>query len=251
MESCIWRSWTSTPVFGKKRVETIETWQTHMLHNNQVSSWKTSTTLWLPPQMSWLHACAQHATCATVCCDIPGSHDLVTRNLESSFSLQLQAPHERIRRGSEAFEWTLDRHTLRCDRETWWPATAGATLIFAFISCVLFRAATLPLSNVGGSSYRHCCVLDKSVSDQSVWPANTVKCNKHYMHVSHTFTPLFSGLSSCCTFLSFHIPLLPLLTILPCRPLGFKGEAKFCVFLEKAVVKLDCDNPRQLSKSTT
>ena len=95
-----------------------------------------------------------------------------------------------------------------------------------------------------------CCVLDKSVSDQSVWPA-TVKCNKHYMHVSHTVTPLFSGLSSCCTFLSFHIPLLPLLTILPCRPLGFKGEAKFCVFYtwkssgqiglwqSKAVVKID------------
>ena len=49
------------------------------------------------------------------------------------------------------------------------------------------------------------------------------------MHVSHTVTPLFSGLSSCCTFLSFHIPLLPLLTILLCRPLGFKGEAKFCI----------------------
>jgi len=98
--------------------------------------------------------------------------------------------------------------------------------------------------------YRDCCVLDKSLSDQSVWPA-TVKCNKHYMHVSHTVTSLFSGLSSGCTFLSFHIPLLPLLTILPCRPLGFKGKAKFCVFYiwkcsgqiglwqSKAVVKID------------
>ncbi len=126
-----------------------------------------------------------------------------------------------------------------------------------------------------GHPYRYCGVLDKSVSDQSVWPSNTVKCNKHYMHVSHTVTPLFSGLSSCCTFLSFHIPLLPLLTILLCRPLGFKGKAKFCVLLKvilemqwsnwivtiqgsgqiglwqsKAVVKLDCDNPRQWSKST-
>ena len=101
-----------------------------------------------------------------------------------------------------------------------------------------------------GHPYRDCGVLDKSVSDQSVWPANTVKCNKHYMHVSHTVTPLFSGLSSCCTFLSFHIPLLPLLTILLCRPLGFKGEAKFCVlswkssgqiglWQSKAVVKID------------
>jgi hypothetical protein len=144
------------------------------------------------------------------------------------------------------------------DRETWRPATAGATLIFAFISCVLFRAATLPLSNVGGSSYRDCCVLDKSVSDQSVWPANTVKCNtvkcnKHYMHVSHTVTPPFSGLSSCCTFLSFHIPLLPLLTIFPSVPSSwFQGRSKILrLILEKAVVKLDCDNPRQLSKSTT
>ena len=53
------------------------------------------------------------------------------------------------------------------------------------------------------------------------------------MHVSHTVTPLLSALSSCCTFLSFHIPLLPLRPILPCRPLGFKGEAKFCVLYLK------------------
>ena len=53
----------------------------------------------------------------------------------------------------------------RCDRETWRPATAGATLIFAFISYVLFRAATLPLTNVGGHPYRDCGVLDMSVSD--------------------------------------------------------------------------------------
>ena len=33
------------------------------------------------------------STCATVLCDIPGSHGLVTRNLESSFSLPLEAPH--------------------------------------------------------------------------------------------------------------------------------------------------------------
>ena len=208
------RSWTSTPVFGKKRVETIETWQTHMCTSTRSVHEKH------PPRFGCLLKWAdcmlvrnmQHARPSAVI--FLGSRGLATRNLESSFSLQLQAPHESIRRGSQAFDWTLDRHTLRCDRETWWPATAGATLIFAFISCVLFRAATLPLSNVGGSSYHHCCVLDKSVSDQSVWPANTVKCNKHYMHVSHTFTPLFSGLSSCCTFLSFHIPLHPLLDIL-------------------------------------
>ena len=43
-----------------------------------------------------------------------GSHGLATRNLESSFSLQLEAPHTSIRRVgvTEAFEWTLDRHTL-------------------------------------------------------------------------------------------------------------------------------------------
>jgi hypothetical protein len=67
-----------------------------------------------------------------------GSRGLATRYLESSFSLQLQlqAPHESIRRGSEVFEWTLDRHTLRCDRETWRPATAGETLIFYFMRSV-------------------------------------------------------------------------------------------------------------------
>jgi hypothetical protein len=66
---------------------------------------------------------------------------------------------------------TLQRNTL--DHENWhnrintgdfdhknvivivnWSAgaTGGATLIFASISCVLFRATTLPLSNLGGSS---------------------------------------------------------------------------------------------------
>jgi len=112
---------------------------------------------------------------------------------------------------TEAFEWTLDRHTIpcRCDRETWRPATAGATLNFAFISCVLFRAATLPL-----------------------------------MHGSHTVTPLFSDQhSSCCTFLSFHIPLL-LLFLSNHSPWSGKQKAFLLVNGE-----MDCNKTILWSKS--
>ncbi len=106
-----WRSWTSTPAFG---------WacrDDRNLTNTYVAQQPGSVNEKQPPHFDYLLKWAefmlvrnmQHVRPSVVI--FLGSHDLATRNLEISFNLQLEALHTIIRR-SEAFEWTLDRHTL-------------------------------------------------------------------------------------------------------------------------------------------
>ena len=151
-----------------------------------------------------------------------GSHDLTTRNLESSFSLQLEAPHASIRRayrgirvdtGQTYLAAVIERRGDRRPQVRHWISRLFHAFCFAQRHC--------PCWMWDG----HPCVSQLQCLRQvSLRPirltelTHAVKCTKHYqdMHVSHIVTPLFSDQhSSCCTFLSFHIPLLPL--FLPCH----------------------------------